>query len=246
MSKLNARISVAVALVATVSLIAGGIAIASNTGFKINKPITILGTGQVGQNWTSIPYFNPYGNAGSFCTQTGLTTGIVKASIQFIDPGTGITTTVSCGTAGANAFSFTTGPTTPSFNVGTGVGIDIRQPATAGAPTNLIIVGSHNPALTVHVPFRPGTTVGQKGFFWFSVPYHTTAVTANDLCLSSGLTSSGLTKATVQRVNAATGVATNVTCGTAGASALSLVLGEAVRLIEPANAAGANFNPAHF
>lgn len=246
MSKLNTRISMAVALVATVSLIAGGVAIASNTGFKINKPITFTGTGQIGSNWLSIPYFSPYPNAGVFCTQTGLTTGLVKAQVQFIDPGTGTITTASCGTAAATNLSFTTGPSTPSYSISTGVGLLVKQNNTAGAPASLIIVGSHNPAVPVVVPFRPATTTGTKGFFWFSVPYHTTAVTANDLCLSSGLTSSGLTKASVQRVNATTGVVTTVQCGTAAATALNLVLGEAVRLIEPANAAGVTFIPAHF
>lgn len=235
MLKQKSHFTLAVVLVAAVMLVAGGVVTASNTGFKLNKPLAVAGAGQTGNNWTSIPFFNPYGNVGAFCAQTGLfTSGINRDTILDIDPVTGVSTTVTCGTAGAN--------TRPIF---VGRGLRIRRPAPPGGPnvqTSIIIVGSHNPSQQITVP-DAGTT-GNVGILWFSVPYHTTAVTAADLCLSSGLTSTGIQRATIQRVNATNGVPTTVTCGTAAAGTLTLVLGEAVALRDPVGPI--TFTPAHF
>jgi len=231
MLKQKSHFTLAVVLVAAVMLVAGGVVTASNTGFKLNKPLNQQGAGQIGNNWTSIPYFNPYGNLGTFCAQTGLlTSGIQRDTIADIDPVTGATSTVTCGTAAAT-----------SRAIFIGRGIRIRRPSTIVGTTSIIVVGSHNPSQSITVPDAGG---GAVGTLWFSVPYHTTAVTAADLCLSSGLTSSGIQRATVQRLNAATGAFTTVTCGTAAASTLNLVLGEAVALREPNGPL--SFIPAHF
>lgn len=231
MLKQKSHFTLAVVLVAAVMLVAGGVVTASNTGFKLNKPLNQQGAGQIGNNWTSIPYFNPYGNLGTFCAQTGLlTSGIQRDTITDIDPVTGAPSTVTCGTAAATARA-----------IFTGRGIRIRRPSTIVGTTSIIVVGSHNPSQSITVPDAGG---GAVGTLWFSVPYHTTAVTAADLCLSSGLTSSGIQRATVQRLNAATGGFTTVTCGTAAASTLNLVLGEAVAIREPNGPL--SFIPAHF
>jgi hypothetical protein len=231
MLKQKSHFTLAVVLVAAVMVVAGGVVTASNTGFKLNKPLNQKGAGQIGNNWTSLPYFNPYGNLGAFCTQTGLlTSGIQRDTIADIDPVTGATSTVTCGTAAATARA-----------IFTGRGIRISRPTTIVGTTSIIIVGSHNPSQSITVPDAGG---GAVGTLWFAVPYHTTAVTAADLCLSSGLTSSGIQRATVQRLNAATGGFTTVTCGTAAASTLNLVLGEAVALREPNGPL--SFIPAHF
>lgn len=227
----KSHFGLAVVLVAAMMIVAGGVVTASNTGFKMNKPLNASGAGQIGNNWTSVPYFNPYGNVGAFCTQTGLiTSGGLRDTVADIDPVTGVTTTVTCGTAGATARA-----------IFPGRGIRIRRPTTVVGTTSIIVVGSHNPSLSITVP-DAGT--GAVGTLWFAVPYHTTAVTAADLCLSSGLTSAGGLRATIQRLNAATGVITTVTCGTAGASTLNLVLGEAVAIREPNGPL--SFIPAHF
>lgn len=227
----STRLTVAVMAAVVIIAVAGSVAIASNMGFKLNKAIILSGAGQIGSNWTSIPYNNPYGNVGAFCTQTGLTSsGLTRASATVLNETTGLPTTVSCGSTAAAALTLIPGK-----------GLQIRQPNVAGAPTSIIIVGSHNPTLSITVP-KSGT--GQIGNYWFSVPYHTTAVSANDLCLSSGLTSSGLTRASVTRLNAATGLPTTVSCGSTAAAALSLVLGEFVQLREPNGPK--TFIPAHF
>jgi hypothetical protein len=237
----SSRLTVAVLVAAAILIAAGGAAIGSNMGFKLNKPIAFIPTGPTsakGDNWTSFPFNNPYGTAGQFCSQTGITsTGAVtapKAAITIVNPVTGSASSCTCGTSTCNATNLPTD----------GRGIRIRQPNVVGAPTSIIIVGSHNPTLGVTVP-KSGA--GAIGDFWFSVPYHTTAVSFNDLCLSSGLTSSGpLTapKAQLTRVNAITGVATSATCGTTTAGATALVLGEAVRCREPNGPK--TFIPAHF
>jgi hypothetical protein len=229
MLKQKSHFTLAVVLVAAAMLVAGGVVTASNTGFKINKPLSAPGAGQVGNNWTSIPYFNPYGNLGAFCAQTGLvTSGLNRDAIVDIDPVTGVSSTVSCGSAQATARA-----------IFPGRGVRIRRPT--GLSGSIIIVGSHNPAQSITVPVAGA---GQIGSLWFAVPYHTTAVNANDLCLSSGLVSTGLNRAGITRINAATGVASVVSCGSAAATSLTLVLGEAILIRQPLVAA--TFIPAHF
>ena len=234
MLRTKSRMSLAVVLVAATLLVAGGVAVASNTGFKINKPlVVVVGNTQVGNNWTSIPYFNPYGNGGALCTQLGLaSTGGTRAILLKIDPVTGAALSATCGTAGATSFTWAQGQ-----------GVRIRNQGT-GAPSSAIIVGSHNPAISLTVPGAiAGNAVASN--FWFAVPYHTTAITAADLCASVGLASAGGSRGSVGRLNASTGAFTTANCGTAGASSLTLVLGEAVRL---RNIVGVpvTFVPAHF
>jgi hypothetical protein len=198
-------------------------------GFKLNKALVFAGTGQIGSNWTSIPYNNPYGNSGQLCSQTGLTsTGFPRATITVLNENTGLFGTVSCGTPGANAQTLVPGK-----------GVQIRQ--SSNGPSSIIIVGSHNPSLSLTIP-DAGT--GQIGSYWFSVPYHTTAVTVADLCSSIGLTSTGFPRATVTRLNATTGLFGTVSCGTPAAASQALVLGEHIQLREP-NGPKA-FIPAHF
>src|SRR5437773_337261 len=172
----KSHLNLAVVLVAATMVIAGSMTIASNTGFKINKGLRLVqttDTGQKGSNWISIPYFNPYNNGLDFCTQTGLrSAGIGNTTLLAkTDPVTGSTTSVNCASAGG-------------FTITNGQGLRVRPAAIVGGianPNSIIIVGSHNPSLSLTIP-KPGA--GQIGNLWFSVPYHTTAVTAADLCAS--------------------------------------------------------------
>ena len=74
MLKQKSHFSLAVVLVAAAMIVAGGVVTASNTGFKLNKPLEPIGAGGLpagkGNNWVSIPYFNPYGTWNQFCIQT--------------------------------------------------------------------------------------------------------------------------------------------------------------------------------
>lgn len=231
MRKTKSQMTLAIALIAATMIVAGGVAIASNTGFKINKPLALAGaSGSIGNNWTSIPYFSPYTNGASLCTQLGLvSTGLTRANLTRIDAITGAAISANCGTAGANTFTWAPGN-----------GVRIRN---AGAgPASAIIVGSHNPSLSITIP--DAGTIGNVGNYWFSVPYHTTAITAADLCTSIGLSSAGVNRGSVGRLNATTGTFTSANCGTAAATTLTLVLGEAVRLREPNGPL--SFVPSHF
>jgi len=263
----------AVALVAAAILIAGGTAIASNTGFKANVPIVLNPAGAetlVGDNWLSIPYHNPYITIGGFCTQVGLaSTGgatVAKATVASLDPVTGVITTVTCGSATASPSPALCAPGAPlPLPAGCLVaprGYLVRQPAAAGGPASLIIVGSHNPNQDIRV-FNGTVSAGvctpvqpaQKGDNWVSIPYHTTAVTFADLCNSAGLSSTGgatVAKARVLVLDPVTGVNSFANCGSATAPTLNLFLGRAVQIREPNTGDGfcptpvKTFVPAHF
>jgi hypothetical protein len=235
----SSRLTVVGIAVAVLIVVAGGLATASNMGFKLNTQIVThpspIPGGLLYRNWVSVPYNNPYGNAGAFCTMTGLnSSGLVRATVAQIPAGdTGIPSTQTCGTATANAMTLIPG-----------AGLQVTNPN--GGLTSIIVVGSHNPTLGITVPDAP-TTV-PTGNFWFSVPYHTTAVTMNDLCLSAGLTSSGLPRAAITMLTRAqagtTGVPSSATCGTSTAANTNLELGTFVQIREPNGPK--TFIPAHF
>jgi hypothetical protein len=230
--------------VAAAILVAGGAAIASNTGFKINKGIVLIPAGPttaVGDNWLSLPYFNPYVTVGGFCTQVGLaSTGgvtVAKAQVTTIDAVTGVASSVQCGSAAAS-----------TTNLVAGRAYRVRQPA--NNPANLIIVGSHNPTQQIDLfnglPYPP-VQASPKGDNWVGIPYHTTAATYNDLCLSSGLSSTGgvtVAKARILRLDATTGNPTSALCGSAAAATQPLNLGEGIQIREPNTPK--SFIPAHF
>jgi hypothetical protein len=114
----SSRLNMAVPVVAAIILVAGGVAIASNMGFKMHKGLAFTSTGQTGNNLTSLPFRSPYNNAGVLCTQTGLTsTGLFRAVVVRFDAVTGAPNQASCGTAGATALTLSPG-----------LGAMIRQP----------------------------------------------------------------------------------------------------------------------
>ena len=232
MLKQKSRLTLAVVLVAATVLVAGGVAIASNTGFKINLPlpITVVGSPNVGNTWASLPYFNPYPNGQVLCSQLGLRTTVPQATLLRIDPVSGVSTPANCGAAAAG------------FTWYAGQGVRIRNTAGAGAPTSAIVVGSHNPATALTIP---PSGAGNIGNLWFAVPYHTTAVNGQDLCNSIGLVSTGAvgTRGSLLRNNAATGATTPGICGSTAAT-IVLQLGEAIRTRQPGGVA--SFVPAHF
>lgn len=245
-------------LAAVVFLSAGGTALASNTGFKANIPIVLDGAGGVGDNWISIPYFSPYVTVAGLCGQLGLqSTGgplVAKATVQTLNPLTGVYNSVTCGSATAG----TTALTPPA-------GYLIRQPSNAPLPS-VIVVGSHNPNLAVSLlnRFRVSTTddtslpldqcpsvsliaPSQRGDNWFSLPYHTTALSVADLCASAGLSSTGgplVVKARVEWLDPSNGLFVGASCGSATAPTTLLSLGRAVKIREPNTGTGSCTNPA--
>jgi hypothetical protein len=215
-------------------LIAGGAAIASNAGFKMNKSI-VPQTATLGQNghyWTALPYFNPYQNGLDFCQKTGLVTAGFSQHFLF-----------KVGTSGIPLQSALSCSAAAVFTLPDGEGIRITM--LPGNPVqNIIIVGSHNAAKQITVPASQGLSAS-VGNFWLSIPYHTTAVTVRDLCVQAGMTLSGFNQGAVFFVGpeVPSGVPNNLACGAAQTTTTNLVLGRAHRLRNPTQI---QFNPAHF
>ena len=235
LNRKSPQLALAVTVTALAIMLAGGAAIASNAGFKINMPIHPFPGGPttaVGDNWISLPNFNPYVTVGGLCSQVGLASGIAKATVTTVNPVNGVADSQQCGTAGAAA-----------ANLIPGRAYRIRQPAAVTPPPfSIIIVGSHNPALNIHLEDLVGS--GPVGSNWISIPYHTTAVTFQDFCNSSGLTQTPLVKASLTQIDPTTGTPNNQLCGTAGATTANLVLGRAMRVHEPNGPK--DFIPAHY
>jgi hypothetical protein len=216
--------------VAGASVLVSDQAQASNMGFKMNKVIDPLGTpAPKGQNWVALPYRNPYQTAQDVCGALGLSNVAPKGVIRLINAQTGTTNSHNCGDLGPFAVP------KPFTNVG----LVVTNNTAAGG----IIVGSHagNPPapLTLHQTATPSP----RGQNYFSVPYHTTAVTAEDLCVDLGLPA---TTGRVQRRIASTGVTQSHNCTQLGP--FNLVLGEAVVITFPGAApiVVAAGHPAHF
>lgn len=218
------KVAVAVAL-ASVVLLAGDQAMASNMGFKMNKTVAATASpSPIGENRVALPFRNPYQNAQDICTALGLTAATGR--VRQLDALSGVTASHNCGAAGP-------------FSLAQRVGIIVTNPTPAGG----ILVGSHssNPPSGITIRKVGASPIGQNDF---PVPYHTTAVSAEDLCVDLGLPANS----TVRRLNASSGVTSSHNCGAAGA--YSLVLGESVRIAMPSSvvtdlvvAAG---HPAHF
>lgn len=234
----SSRVTIGLSLVGAIILVAGGAAIASNAGFKMNKPLVPAGAGLVGSNWTSIPYFSPYGailipagpNAGKpsvqgVCDGLGMTVG--SGSITTLNEVSGTFSAGICGAVGTGA-----GGTANQVELRAGKGLQIRDPNL----TNAIIVGSHDPSLSLTIPAAGSGAVGS---FWLSVPYHSTWTNLQDVCTSVGLTPN---VAVVQRLNNSGAFGTPWLCtGAPGSEAL--VLGEHIQI---RNDVQVSFVPAHF
>jgi hypothetical protein len=208
-----------------------GLLMASNMGFKINKAITngfLGGSAPKGHNWISLPYNHPYPNAKAVCNALGVVTNAGTATI--IDAATGAITNFLCGGAG------------PGFTVTGTQGLRFTL-AGAGVPS-AILVGSSNETAQLSILDNFLAAQAPKKYNWISVPYHTTWVKANDICVTLGNATNAVT---ITRIDAATGGVTNHLCGqgAGGAGNFSLVIGEAVRVTR-AGAGVINFFPPHF
>jgi hypothetical protein len=171
----------AIVLTAGLVLVAG-VALASNTGFKLNYPL-VTAAGTSSSNWVSFPYFYfPNGNVGASQTAKdmcidfngGAGDGTVKSVSKWIT-GNDQPQTKNC----INPLvGFTVAPG-EAYNV---------QPNPAAGAVVLAIVGSHDDTFSanklggndVTVEYAPGTSSSN----WISVPYHTIADNAIDLCVA--------------------------------------------------------------
>jgi hypothetical protein len=119
-------------------------------------------------------------------------------------------------------------------------GVRIRVTGiTAASPSSVILVGSsletqNTPRLIPNAVDGGNICAGNTSNNWLSVPYHTTWINANDVCISLGTT----TLATAVRITRVsnTGVTGNFNCGTAlpSASNFGIVIGEGIRVCDTA------------
>jgi hypothetical protein len=137
-------------------LVAGGLVVASNMGFKFVPNLVTPGV----DHWLAVPYNNNYSVANDVCKDIGPTAILVG---RFDSP-TQIRYDWTC-------------PWGTSFTVTSGEGLFVR----VNASSTPVIVGSHDPNLTIP---QGGFTVGVDNFL--SIPYHTTATVANDVCAEVG------------------------------------------------------------
>jgi len=233
------RTTVAAVVAVVLIIAAGGAAVASNMGFKMNKGLYPPNAAKpgAGDNWASLPYNRPYNSYADLCTQLALPPG---SQLTQVNPQTGTAQgPCTCGTGCATTNKLDLSNIVPASLLPGGVpapylGVKIRSTAFVAGTSSGIVVGSHNPSLqALLVPIfnaatcpTQGTSAG-VGITWLSVPYHTTAVTANDLCVQLNLPTGG---AVITRVDPVIGNLPPVLCNTAAAANLNLVLGEAIKV----------------
>jgi len=228
-SGINSKSKWVIAVTMAVAMVAGGLAIGSNMGFKFNAQIVSgVGASPKLDNWLSLPDNSPYVKANNVCTSLGLTAtgansnrGVVSRLIS----STGGFANYTCGAATVGAFTLVKGEA-----------IKIRNNVPLGPTINSIVVGADDPSNTI--PIQSGVGASPKFDNWVSVPYHTTAVKANDLCTDMGLTATGpnSTRGVVSRLIASTGGFANYTCGAATVGAFAITVGEGIKVRNPSGA----------
>ena len=126
--------------------------IGSNMGFKISIPLT----GNYAINLVSLPYYNSYTDSASLWSDL-VASGITPYQISYYDSQNG-----------AWVDYFGRGP----FTLPASGGLLIK--VTDASPLPWIVVGSHNPAFAFPL-------TGNYAINLVSIPYHTTAVTSQDI-----------------------------------------------------------------
>ena len=235
--KMNWKSWVILGLAVAVLVTSGTLVMASNMGFKINKQIynKFQATGPQGSpknlNWISLPYSSPYNNMKTLCTAMGTTSGGVI--IYQLNPSTGVGSSYACGGAIA--------PVIDPLK-----GVRITNTGT-GAPTNAVLVGASDEAKNLPT-ILGGFVLGQspKKENWISVPYHTTWVKAEDVCVTLGILAG---QGSVIRINGDPASGTNTIthpCGNTTVSNFSIVIGEAVDIRKTAAGDVVGKLPPHF
>jgi hypothetical protein len=205
----------------TILLTSGGLVLASNMGFKINKqiyPSWLLSGVPKRDNWISIPYNSPYADAKKLCTAFGTTAA--GFTIFQLNPATGTQlVNYPCSLSTVVALDAARG-------------IRIRNTSTV-VPiiTNGVLVGSSNEATSLPTILGGFLVAGApKKDNWISVPYHTTWIKAEDVCVSLGM---GGGTGNIIRNNpdpVATPNAISHPCGNTTINNFALVIGEALNV----------------
>lgn len=188
-------------------LVVGGLVVASNMGFKFVPNFTTPNA----DYWLSVPYNNNYTVAQDVCDDLGSATLVSR-----FDTPSGVRQDWTC-------------PFGNNFSVTSGEGLFIR----VGSASTPVIVGSHDPSLTIPAG---GFTVANADWF-LSIPYHTTAAVADDICSEVGPNAT-----LVSRFDTASGVRQDWTCPFGNNFSVNIGEALAVRV----GSATSAFTPSHY
>ena len=177
------------------------------------------GAGNIGHSWVSIPTRTDLLTPEAICLAVP---GLVSVAQGANDsPLVSRLWTYDCATGACSSSQPIpeTGCTASTcFCVDPGDGIDVLPAAAATLPIN----GCDTFTTLTLVP-------GFKSYL-YSIPYDTFLTTCADLVSYIGLPATGLSRATLARLDCATGTLANFTAGTTGCAAHQLVRGEAYRV----------------
>lgn len=205
----------ALGLMAGLALVASS-ALASNTGFKLNYPLT-FDAALSSTNWVSLPYFYyPNGNVGTAQVANDICVDVngapsVATPLRAVVRWNSLTDTVTTKFC-VNA--------TAGFPLVPGASYSF-VPAVAGVTP--AIVGSHddtyaaNKGGTATIPLVFDAALSSTN--WISVPYHSTATVCQDLCVAiNGAPAQATPLRAIVRWNSATDTVTTKFCvnGTPG------------------------------
>ena len=138
-------------------LVASGLVVASNMAFNYEADFSVINK----DYWVSLPYLNGYAQAQDVCGDLGPEISVVSR----FDTPTGLRLDWTC-------------PYGNNFALVPGEGLFLRVSAPSAPP----IVGSHDPHLAI--PLGGFNYVSRDWFL--SVPYHTKAAIAHDICKEIG------------------------------------------------------------
>jgi hypothetical protein len=167
-------------------VLVAGIALASNTGFKLNYPIPEKALPLSSTYWMSLPtFYYPNGNVSTVGAQNSIDVcqdmnefapGAPKvASVARLNPLTDLFQTQSCRAL-----------TTKSYDLVPGEGYaDKPAPGTVNAVVN--VVGSNNDDMTSNKGSGPYYHIDEKpaplsSTWWVSVPYHVKSNNSVEIC----------------------------------------------------------------
>jgi hypothetical protein len=253
-SKRSWKAWVVLGVAVAVFVTSGGFLMASNMGFKINKGLSRgnVGNTNIGVNWISLPYNNPFvtfrGLCAAFVAQNAFvfpTPGPGAVNVEQIlisEPpfASGTARNVTClsccltaacvSGAGGNCDQ----PLVQDASGGGIHGVRVRITGTTSpnSPTNIVMVGSSAETQNSAGLFAPTFTNTNINHNWISVPYHTTWLKANDVCVTLGATLTNSAVA-IGRIDPA-GVTTTFNCGASATltANFGIVIGEGVRVLK--------------
>lgn len=225
------RRNVIVAFCAAVALLAGGLLYASNMGFKLNYSFLSTGTAS-GTNTIALPYNRQIGidNAEQLLNDIN-TTGTPAGKATNVQQYLSATDAVAL---------YSKAPADPApFALLPGVGYFVK----VSANTSYIVVGSHNPAYQ-HTFFGSPTAATGRNFY--SVPYHTTRINAEQLLDEINLTGSPTGQVSnVQRYLSSTDAVALYSKAPADPAPFAVVPGEAY-FVKLSGANNVTYSPSHY